>query len=117
MQAPLNQQAQYSRRNCLLFHEIKEGKDKEGFNIIINTVKEEMDIEILPNDLDRSHHIGNLKSKKKKRTIIVKLVRYNLRHNIFKIKKLLYLLRCFDYGKPQERSYGKTKQSQGNLQL
>ena len=85
----MDQQAQYSRRNCLLFHGIKEEKDEDTDSIIICMVKEEMDIEIMPNDLDRSHHIGNLKPKKKERPIIVKFVRYNLRHNIFKNKKLL----------------------------
>ena len=44
---------------------------------------------ILPNDLDWSRNIGNPKTKKKERPIIVKFVRYNLRHNIFKNKKLL----------------------------
>ena len=48
-----------------------------------------MDIEILPNDLDRSHRIGNSKKKKKERPITVKFVRHNLRHNTFKNKKLL----------------------------
>ena len=48
-----------------------------------------MDIEILPNDLDRSHGIGIPKTKKKERPITVKFARYNLRHNIFKNKKLL----------------------------
>ena len=42
-------------------------------------IKEEMDVEILPNDLDRSHCIGNPKTKKKETPIIVKLLRYNLR--------------------------------------
>ena len=46
-------------------------------------------MEILQNDLDRSHHIGNPKTKKKERPIIVKFVRYSLRHNIFKNEKLL----------------------------
>ena len=50
-------QAQYSRRNCLLFHGIKEEKGEDTDCIIINTVKEEMDIEMFPNDLDRSHRI------------------------------------------------------------
>ena len=79
-----NQQAQYSRGNCLLFHGIKEEKCEDTDSIIVNTVKEEMHIEILPNDLDRSHRIGNPKTKKKERPIIVKLVRY-----IFKNRKLL----------------------------
>ena len=48
-----------------------------------------MDIEILPNDLDRLHRIGNRNTKTIERLIIVKSVRYNLRHNIFKNKKLL----------------------------
>ena len=48
-----------------------------------------MDIEILPNDLDRLHRIGNLKIRKKEMQIIVKFVRYNLRPDIFKNKKLL----------------------------
>ena len=86
MEAQVDQQAQYSRRNCLLFHEIKEEKGEDIDNIIINTVKEEMDIEISPEYLDR---IRNPKTKKKERLIIVKFVRYNLRHDIFKNKKLL----------------------------
>ena len=87
--AQVDQQAQYSRRHCLLFHGIKEEKGENTDSIIINTVKEEMDIEILPNDLDRSHRHGNPKTKKKERLIKVKFVRYNLRHNIFKNKKWL----------------------------
>ena len=67
----MGQQTQYSRRNCLLFHGIKEEKDEDTNSIIINTVKEEIDIEILPNDLDRSHRTGNPKIKKKERQIIV----------------------------------------------
>ena len=41
----------------------------------------------LLNYLDRSHRIGNPKTKKE-RPIIVKFVRYNSRQNIFKNKKL-----------------------------
>ena len=89
MEAQVHQQAQYSRQNCLLFHGIKEEKSEDTDTIIINTVKEEIDIEILSNHLNRSHRIGNPKTKKKERPIIVKFVRCNLRHNIFKNKKLL----------------------------
>ena len=41
-----------------------------------------MDIEILPNDLDWSHRIGNSRTNKKERPIIVKFIRYNLRQNL-----------------------------------
>ena len=60
--------------SILLFHAIKEEKSEDTDSIKINIVKEEMDIEILPNDLDQSHCIGN--RKKEERMIIVKFVRY-----------------------------------------
>ena len=75
MEAQVHQQAQYSRQNCLFFHGIKEEKGEDTDSIIINTVKEEMDIEISSNHLNRSHRIGNPKTKKKERPIIVKFVR------------------------------------------
>ena len=50
MEAQVDQQAEYSRRNCLLFHGIKEEKDEDTNSIIINMAKEEIDLEILPND-------------------------------------------------------------------
>ena len=75
IEAQVDQLAQYSRRSCLLFHGIKEEKGEDTDSIIINTVKEKMNIEILPNDLDRSHRSGNLKKKKKEGPMIVKFLR------------------------------------------
>ena len=89
MEAQRDQQAQYSPKNRLLFHGKKEEKGEDTNSIIINTIKEEMDLETLPNDLDRSHRIGNPETNKKERLIIVKFVKYKLRHNIFKNKKFL----------------------------
>ena len=78
-----------------------------------------MDVEILPNYLDWLHRIGNPKTKKKERPIIVKFVRYNLRHNTFNpllkmlkngqtlCNKGLRRKKCFDYRKSHKRSYGK----------
>ena len=50
MEAQVDQQAEYSCRNCLLFHGIKEEKDEDTNSIIINMAKQEIDLEILPND-------------------------------------------------------------------
>ena len=61
------------RQELSFFHGIKKEKGKDTNTIIINTVKEEMGIEILRNDLDRLHCFGNPKTKKKERLIIVKL--------------------------------------------
>ena len=87
MEAQVDEQTQYSHGNRFLFHGIKEEKVEESNSIIINTVKEEMDIKILTNDW--SDGIGNPKTKMKERPIIVKFATCNLRHNIFKNKKLL----------------------------
>ena len=43
----------------------------------------------MPNELGWSHRIRNPKTKKKDRPIIVKFLRYNLRHNIFQNNKSL----------------------------
>ena len=88
MEAQVDQQAHYSPRNCLFFHGIKKENVEDTDSIIISMVKKEMDKEILTNDLDCSYCIGNSKTKKKERPIIVKFVRYSLRY-IFKNKKLL----------------------------
>ena len=52
-ESKVDQQAQYSRRNCLLFHGIKEENVKTHLINIIwlinNMVKDEMDIETSPN--------------------------------------------------------------------
>ena len=89
IQAQVCKQTQYSERHCLLFHGIKEEKGEYTDTIIIDKVKKEMDTEILPSKLDQLHRIVNPKRRKKESLVIVKFVRYNLRHNVFKKKKLL----------------------------
>ena len=88
MEAHVDQRAQHSRRNCLLFHEIKEKKVEDTDSIIINTIKEEMDTEILPNDLDRLHRIGNPKTKKKQRPTACDL------HTVLFIIDIKYQIIC-----------------------
>lgn len=54
--------------------------------MIIIKVKEEMDIEVLPNDIDRSHCVGNSKTKKKELPISLYST---IKKFIFKNKNLL----------------------------
>ena len=100
----LNKNASTSRRaGTALSQEVSE------------TVKEEMNIEILPNNLGRSHRVGNPELKKNGRLIIDKFVKYNVRHHIFKNRKLLKV-----NGVSITESltkYCKTKQSKRNLRL
>ena len=55
MSAQVDQQAQYSRRNCLLFHGIQGAKGEDTDSIIINIVKEEMDIKIFQRTVTASY--------------------------------------------------------------
>ena len=89
MEASIDSQQQYSRRNCLFLHGIEETKGEDTNNIVLEVLNNDMDLNVSKTDLDRSHKIGNPKSKKKSRPIIVKFVRYNDRRDVFMKKKCL----------------------------
>ena len=80
---------QYSRRNCLLVHGVEEQEQENTDNIVLNVIKEHLDIELLVKDFDRSHRTGKSNSKSKRRPIIVKFISYNDRRAIFNNKKRL----------------------------
>ena len=58
-------QQQYSRKNCLLLHDLEETKGEDTDNIVLEVLNNYMDLNILKTTLDRSHRIGNSKSEKK----------------------------------------------------
>ena len=74
MDAVVDRQEQYSRRNCLLVHGIVEETVQDRDEKIINTLQQSMDETIKPEDIDRSHRLDKPKSSKnaKPRPIIVK---------------------------------------------
>ena len=81
---------QYSRRNCLLLHGVKETDDENTDDIIIKTICEEMGVEVREEDLDRTHRIGRAnRSDGKARPIIIKFARYAVRNAVYKNKKKL----------------------------
>ena len=85
-----DQQEQYSRRKCLLVHGIKEVRSEATDDIIIETISQNLDIDIAPHDLERSHRIGQPRQPgEKQRPIIVKFVWYNDCNKIFRNKKNL----------------------------
>ena len=49
---------QYGRRNCLLFHGIKEATGEDCDEEVINLYRERLHIEITPTMIERSHRIG-----------------------------------------------------------
>ena len=80
----LDRQAQYSRRNCLLLHGVKEDSKEDTDEVAINIINKELELELNVKDLDRSHRIGrNNFGKKYARPIIVKFARYNNRREVY----------------------------------
>ena len=79
----IDQQGQYYRRNGLLIYGVEENNNEDTDKNVLNIINNEVAI-------DRTHHIGDPKKKKKKaRPIIVKLVRYYDRKEVFSKKKHL----------------------------
>ena len=67
-----DQQEQYSKRNCLLVHGIKEVRGKKTDDIIIETISQNLDIDIAPYVIGRSHRIGKPRQpEEKQRPMIV----------------------------------------------
>ena len=54
----VDRQEQYSRRNCILIHSVKENQNEDTDEVVVNKLKSEMDLEISPGDIDRTHRIG-----------------------------------------------------------
>ena len=70
-------------------HGVEEQEQENTDNIVLNVIKEHLDIELSVKDLDRSQKIGNSDSRSKRRPIIVKFVSYNDCREIFNNKKQL----------------------------
>ena len=64
MEESIDARQQYYRRNCLLLHGIEETKGEGADNIVLEVLNNDMDLNISKTALDRSHRIGNPKSKK-----------------------------------------------------
>ena len=88
--AVFDRQQQYSSRNCLSIHGIDEVEGEDTDELSIKIIEEHMNQKIKPEDIDRSHRLGNPRKsiKAKLRPIIVKFVRYNTRNSIYRNEKL-----------------------------
>ena len=84
----VDRQEQYSRRNCLLIHGIKEERNENTDDIVVKFIQDDLQEEINFEDLDRTHRIGKVNNEKS-RPIIVKFARYNVRKKIFHNKRKL----------------------------
>lgn len=86
----IDKMEQYSRRNCLLLHGVRENSNEDTDDIVVKTISENLDIDIQKEDLDRTHRIGKgNRADGKARPIIIKFARYNVRRNVYSNKKKL----------------------------
>ena len=88
MDAVVDRQEQYTRRNCLLVQEIVEKTVEDTDEKIINALQQSMDERIKPEHIDRFHRLSKSKPSKNAKPcpIIVKFVRYNIRNRIYRNK-------------------------------
>ena len=88
LEKKMERQEQYSRRNCILIHGLKEEMDESTDDRVLKLFREELNEDVLLADLDRTHRIGKKSdSSSKPRPVIVKFARYNIREKVFKSKK------------------------------
>ena len=89
LEKKMGRQEQYSRRNCILVHGLKEENNESTDDRAVKLFREELNEDVLLVNLDRTHRIGKKKrdSSSKPRPVIVKFSRYNIREKVFKSKK------------------------------
>ena len=62
----VDEQEQYSRRNCLLIHGVEENRNGNTDTSSIDIINEHLGIDIQPSDIDQTHRIGNKNKAHKK---------------------------------------------------
>ena len=95
LKARVDDQEQRSRNSCLVIHGITETDGKSTDDIVIDTIRENLEININANDIVRSHRIGPVKTTRptnrsaRPRPIIFRFSNYRKKQEVFKAKKAL----------------------------
>lgn len=79
---------QYSRRDNIRISGIDEKPSEDTNKIVIETLKEQLNIDCTVNEISRSHRVGKVVSGKP-RQIIVKFVRHDTKASVMRKRKLL----------------------------
>ena len=91
LETKVNTQVQYSKINCLVIHGIIENKDEGTDDLVLQTFNNEMINVIKLEQIGQTHRTSSLvkdSSNKNSWTMIVIIVRYTNRLNIFSNKKV-----------------------------
>ena len=79
----VDEQEQYSRRNCLLIYGIEENRNEDTDTLSISIINEHLALDIQLSNIDWTHFIGNKNKAHKDQAIIIKFTRYNTRKKKF----------------------------------
>ena len=92
----VDDQEQRSRNSCLLFHGIVEVAEENTDDLVIDTVKDELGIEMSLDEIQRSHRLGAKRKLRRtravpetRRAIIIRFTDYRKRREIFLSKTKL----------------------------
>ena len=90
LEKSIDQQGQYSRRNCLLIHGKEDNSNEDTEKLVLDIINNDLGIDLTEVAIDCTHRIGDPKKKRNKvRPIIAKFVRYYNRKDVFSRKKHL----------------------------
>ena len=78
---------QYSRRNCLVFHGLRENEGENTNEIVKGVCAEKLGINLQDGDIDRTHRLGAKKNRS--RGIIIRFTNYDVRNRVYQARKLL----------------------------
>ena len=87
LESAIDDSEQYSRRNSLRVSNVKEDSDENTDQIVLS-IANELNVDISPNDIDRSHRVGK-PSTSKPRDILVKFATYRARQRLYGIRSSL----------------------------
>ena len=89
MDRNLDLHEQYSRRNCLLIHGVKESEKEDTNEVVIEIFEKEIQEKVSINDIERSHQRGKKHTGTTPRPIIITFARCIVRNVIFRKRKIL----------------------------
>ena len=96
----MDRQEQYSRRNCILIHGLKDEKNESTDDRVMKLFREELYEDVLLVDFDRTHRIREKRdANSKPRPVIEKFAQYNIREKFFKSKEMTQGKKCQHYRK------------------
>ena len=61
----IDQQEQYSHRNCLLIHDVEENSNEDTDKLVLNIINNDLEINLMEVAIDRTHRIGDPKKKRR----------------------------------------------------